>query len=266
MFPSHTFILIDPAPFTVRPEKGRIIIHQCMFTDALAHELRRSLHHTRVLFISDVRSCDPDFHSEEVHAERVKDDMCAQARWHEMLQPFKSMLKFRLPYAPGRTNYLKGDLYLPVWGPTSTTECRLVVSTRSGTQTYDHTDHEEKMFFFNTVTRVALYPHSVSGCGLDHCYDCAAEIAIFRAYLRAMRMDCSNRSVAQLSALISSSISSERTLAHKNPSHDQRTSVIRKHQWPEGKPSYEKYFEVEPSCVETKKSKGRIHRTQNKSS
>ena len=242
MFPSHTFILVDPAPFTVRPERERIIIHQCMFTDELAADLRRSLHGHRVLFISDVRSCDPDFHSEQVHTERVKADMQAQARWHKVLQPFKSMLKFRLPYAPGTTEYLKGDIRLPVWGPSSTTECRLIVDTHPGTQTYDHTDHEQKMFHFNTVSRVALYPHTVKGCGIDHCYDCTAETGILRAYLRTFRMDGSDRSIAELSSLISTDLLSERTLAHKNPERSEKISVIRKHQWPDGVPEYERYF------------------------
>lgn len=241
MFPSHTFILVDPAPFTVRPERGRIVIHQTMFTDELAHELRSN--HPHMLFISDVRSCDPDLHSEEVHTERIKADMQAQARWHRILRPHKSMLKFRLPYAPGSTVYLKGEVYLPVWGPPSTTECRLVVDTDAGTRTYDHTEHEEKMFHFNTVTRPALYPHTVrGGCGIDHCYDCTAEVGILGAYLRAARMDDSDRSVAQLSALISSSISSERTLAHRNPERTQKLSIIRKHQWLDGRPSYEKFM------------------------
>ena len=245
MFPRHTFILVDPAPFTVRPERGRIHIHQAMFTDELANELRQSLQqrNTRILFISDVRSCDPDYHSEQVHTERINADMRAQARWHRILQPFKSMLKFRLPYAPGSTEYLKGDIHLPVWGPPSTTECRLIVNTHPGTRTYDHTDHEEKMFHFNTVTRVALYPHTVCGCGIDHCYDCTAEVGILKAYLAATGKDDSDRSVAQLSALISSSISSQRTLAHKTPERSEKLSVIRKHQWMDGKPSYEKFFD-----------------------
>jgi cap2 methyltransferase len=245
MFPKHTFILVDPAPFTVRPERGRIFIHQAMFTDDLANELRQGLlqRNTRILFISDVRSCDPDFHSEQVHTERINADMRAQARWHRILRPFKSMLKFRLPYASGVTEYLKGDIHLPVWGPPSTTECRLVVNTHPSTQTYDHTDHEEKMFHFNTVTRVALYPHTVCGCGIDHCYDCTAEIGILKAYLAAAGRDDSDRSVAQLSALISSSISSERTLAHKNPERTEKLSIIRKHQWMDGKPSYERFFD-----------------------
>jgi cap2 methyltransferase len=247
MFPSHTFILVDPAPFTVRPESGRIVIHQAMFTDELAHELRISLQqqYRVVLFISDVRSCDPDIHTEQVHTERVKADMEAQARWHGILRPHRSMLKFRLPYAPGSTVYLDGDVHLPVWGPSSTTECRLVVGKDAGTRTYDHTEHEERMFHFNTVTRPALYPHTVrGGCGIDHCYDCTAEVGILRAYLRSARMDDSDASVAQLSALVSSSISSERTLAHKNPDRAQKLEVIRKRQWggSGGRPSYEKYM------------------------
>jgi cap2 methyltransferase len=257
MFPSHKFILVDPAPFTVRPERsgGRIVIHRAMFTDELAHELRISLQQQHnnssvvLLFISDVRSCDPNLHTEQVHIERVKADMEAQARWHGILRPHKSMLKFRLPYAPGSTVYLDGDLHLPVWGPSSTTECRLVVGKDAGTKTYDHTEHEEQMFHFNTVTRPALYPHTVcGGCGIDHCYDCTAEVGILRAYLRFARMDDSDKSVAQLSALVSSSISSERTLAHKNPDREQKLEVIRKRQWKDSggiRPSYEKYIIME---------------------
>jgi cap2 methyltransferase len=236
MFPSHRFILVDPAPFTVRPKKGRIVIHQTMFTDELAEELHRSLRQkTRVLFISDVRSSDSDFHSEQIHNERIRSDMCAQARWHSILRPFKSMLKFRLPYAPGRTKYLKGDLYLPIWGPVTTTECRLVVNTCPGMRTYDHVEHEAKMFHFNTVTRVAMYPHSITCCGMDHCYDCVAEVQILQAF-------SADIPVARLSDFISRWLSSERTLKDKNPEYSQKTSVIRRRQWKEGVPSYEKYF------------------------
>ena len=51
-----------------------------------------------------------------------------------------AMLKFRLPYAPDpssahaqtsvptTTEYLDGDLYLPVWGGRTTTETRLIVT------------------------------------------------------------------------------------------------------------------------------------------
>ena len=249
MFPSFTFILVDPAPFTVRPERGRIIILQEMFTDDLAYKLAAQYHSTLMLFISDVRSCDPDFHPEHIHNERIAADMNAQARWHGILRPFKSMLKFRLPYAPGKTEYLQGELRLPIWGPPSTTECRLVVHAHNtGTKIYDNTEQEEKMFYFNTVTRSALYPHSVDcGCGIDHCYDCTAEVSILQEYLNTMHPEETSRvtsSIARLSELISSKLSSERTLAHKNPDRAQKISIIRRNQWPDGRPSYDKYIVV----------------------
>ena len=247
MFPSHLFILVDPAPFTVRPEEGRIVIHQCMFTDDVAKELHSELEpNTHLLFISDVRSCDPELHSEQVYNERINADMHAQAQWHKLLRPFKSMLKFRLPYAPGKTEYLSGDIHLPVWGPSSTTECRLVVSTHPDTQIYDHTEHEQKMFHFNTVTRVALYKHSVRGCGIDHCFDCTSEVAILTKYLRRMHPAlASDQSVAELSALISAGISANRTLADKNPDREEKLKIIRRNQWRDGEPSYEKFFKEE---------------------
>ena len=37
------------------------------------------------------------------------------------------------------------------------------------------------------MTRRTLYPHTVRGCGIDHCYDCTAEISILRAYLCVMQ-------------------------------------------------------------------------------
>jgi hypothetical protein len=41
------------------------------------------------------------------------------------------------------------------------------------------------MFAFNTAVRVGLYPHPVRAAGLDHCYDCAAEVGVLRAYRRS---------------------------------------------------------------------------------
>jgi cap2 methyltransferase len=164
-------------------------------------------------------------------------DMDAQAQWHRILKPFKSMLKFRLPYTPGATTYLHGQIYLPVWGPTSTTECRLLVDTDAGERTYEHTEHEEKMFFFNSVTRPSLFPHDVNGCGLDHCYDCRAEVHILQRFLGHTR----NRSqaIARLSAKISASISNQRTLATPNPGRDERIQAIRRRQWIGNRPAYE---------------------------
>lgn len=50
-----------------------------------------------------------------------------------------------------------GDIRLPVWGPVTTTESRLVVRNDCGTREYDNTAYEEQMFYFNVHQRVALY-------------------------------------------------------------------------------------------------------------
>ena len=51
---------------------------------------------------------------------------------------------------------------------------------------YDHTAYGDAMFHFQTRTRTTHYPHAVVGApGLDHCFDCASEVQILAAYLRA---------------------------------------------------------------------------------
>jgi hypothetical protein len=128
-------------------------------------------------------------------------------------------------------------MFLPVWGPPSTTECRLVVDTDAAQEDYDHTEHEQRMFFFNTITRPALYNHGVRGCGIDGCYDCTAEVGILSAYLGP---HASKMAIAGLSADISASISDNRTLASPNVDREQRRKIIRRNQWTAGRPSYEK--------------------------
>lgn len=79
------------------------------------------------------------------------------------------------------------QVYLPIWGPQTTSEARLVCDW-DRTQPFDHTHYESQMFYFNTVTRVKLFPHAVKAEGMDFCYDCRAEIeglghAVFRSFV-----------------------------------------------------------------------------------
>lgn len=52
-----------------------------------------------------------------------------QLSWYRIMQPQAAMFKFRLPWDSGSSKYLGGDIYLPIWGPQTTTEARLVVSS-----------------------------------------------------------------------------------------------------------------------------------------
>ena len=57
----------------------------------------------------------------------IATDMSAQQRWVEIIRPMAALLKFRLPWDDGATDYLSGTVALPVWGPPTTTESRLIV-------------------------------------------------------------------------------------------------------------------------------------------
>jgi cap2 methyltransferase len=193
LFPETKFVLIDPAPFTCHATEN-ILTKQEMFTDDIA----MSFANQDVLFISDIRAV--DFRTATVieTEEQIAIDMNAQMRWHEIMNPIASILKFRLPWDKGTTEYLAGDIKLPVWGPQRTTEARLIVKRGAGMRTYDDLKYEQQMSSFNTHTRVAIYPHTkrISDVGdplYCHCYDCVAEIRILEAYLkmRAMHVDAS---------------------------------------------------------------------------
>jgi cap2 methyltransferase len=99
------------------------------------------------------------------------------------MQPKAGMYKFRLPWAAGSSRYLAGDVFLPIWGPQTTTETRLVVQG-SEIIDWDHKSYEERMFYFNSVNRCFLYMHDVVSHGLDHCFDCSSEAVVLKRYLR----------------------------------------------------------------------------------
>ena len=46
--------------------------------------------------------------------------------------------------------------------------------------------YEDQLFHFNTVERVLSYRHDIIAPGLDHCYDCRAEVQILTDYLSTM--------------------------------------------------------------------------------
>ena len=50
--------------------------------------------------------------------------------------------------------YVQGDLYVGVWAPKSSTECRLFVSDHEKFREYDHQIFEEQMYFYNTNNRM----------------------------------------------------------------------------------------------------------------
>jgi hypothetical protein len=249
MFPSTHFVLVDPAPFSIR-ETPFIHIINDLFTNALARELRND--NKNIYFISDIRTADSFTDEEHVVEQKVAEDMQAQQMWHLLLDSKRSMLKFRLPWDGESSIYLNGDIYLPVWGPQSTTECRLITKAGDAAYSftkYDNSKYERQLSFFNQVTRHSLFRHTVDTIqarkqGLDHCYDCKAEVEILRNYCTeidprpTMDSDIDAR-IIRMSAEMSRFISKQRTLASPNPDRVERRQVITKRQYEHGIPAHE---------------------------
>lgn len=178
MFPKLNFVLFDKTKFECI-NSNKIHIYNRYFTDKDAHYFKK--YADRLLFISDIRSVRV---RDTLNIENVVyEDMSLQQEWYNIINPKKSMFKFRLHWNDDVTSYIKGKLYLPVWGPKTTTESRLIIDSNAGTKDYSNKDYEEQMFYFNTITRCLNYKHiDVNLPVIDNCYDCACEIYIWSLY------------------------------------------------------------------------------------
>jgi len=182
LFPKLKFILIDPSNFDAW-ETSRLTIRQEFFTDNTAREFGGR---SDILFISDVRT---HMAWGEAREEGVLEDMMMQMKWVKMMRPKAAMLKFCLPYDHDKipmVRYLDGSIHLPIWGPRTTSETRLIVVDPDSERNYDTRDYDDAMFHFNTVTRVSHYQHQHQAGGYDHCYDCTAEGLVLQEYLRKL--------------------------------------------------------------------------------
>lgn len=164
MFRGLRFVLIDPHRSAVGRGSRRVRILRTCMTDDLAHHLAQQ-YGERLLFVSDVRVAGPRNETDDEHQARIERDMHAQMRWHGILNPRASLLKFRLPWNRPFTEYLDGTLFLPIYGKRLTHEARLFVPRGAGTMQYDNQKYQRQMAYFNQVTRHARYQG-------DMCFDC----------------------------------------------------------------------------------------------
>ncbi len=192
MFKGNNFILVDDAQFKVHKTSNIKMIKK-MFTNAMAKKYSNI---NKVLFISDIRSGNT--------CSDVVSDMNTQMEWVKLLNPIACMLNFRLPWVEDNSptrhevtptlhevkdekytmNYLNGEIYLPVFGPQTTTESYLVCTRPYSTIAYDYKKYEYQMFYFNVMTRSQHYPHTIANAHLDCCFDCASEVHILQNYIK----------------------------------------------------------------------------------
>jgi len=239
MFPKHTFYLYDPRDFDQDLQgHERIEIHQDYFTNETAKKFSKK----KVLFWSDIRTgCIEDNDFEE----QIQENNKMQEEWHNIIKPEFAMYKFRLPYAKGHTEYMRGRVWLQVWAPETSTETRLVVCKKPGRKTYSHSKYEKRMFYFNLITRqwgdyAMAYDKNkyLEKCPIPclcTCFDCRAEAEILREYLVKYSQAPEDKllnAITSFSKKISRALSTQRTL--DTPPH----GILANH------PMVEKYTEL----------------------
>ena len=201
MFPEFEYHLYDKNEFYPKLYKLKNVkIFKRWFTNNDSKKYKNK----NVLLVSDLR--DPDIGKAKNNENTVKqnkivfDDMIIQKKFYEDINPVSALLKFRLPWTPGKTKYLDGDIYYQVWQGQYSTETRLIPNGKL--KIYDNTSYEERLFYFNTETRFRYYPHNYICYG--HCFDCMSEITILENYIKLKKL---KTSVCDLGRKISNELS-----------------------------------------------------------
>ncbi|CAF4711997.1 unnamed protein product, partial [Rotaria sp. Silwood2] len=210
LFPELEFVLIDIEPF-VAFKSDKIKIQSECFTEDLAKTFSEK--NKNILFICDIRT----FSSHNNIAEDIHIDISNQTIWHSTIDPHASLLTFRLPNVSDTILFFEGHLLLDTWTSRRSMECRLIVEKNAQMKTYDNVDFKRAMNNFQNITRTMYYEHdldTVETEGLDHCYDCRAEIFILQKYLNKTKMFTDERELKKKIAELSYNIS--RNIGEKN--------------------------------------------------
>ncbi|CAF1293544.1 unnamed protein product [Adineta steineri] len=209
LFPKFEFILIDEKEFSLMPTDG-IKIKAENFTDDLARYYSQSK--KKILFICNVRTYRPEDNGQN----SLIEDMDNQVKWNNIMKPQASLLSFRLPRMPGKILYYEGHQIIEPWASKRSVECRIVVKKDAKMIGYSYDEFENSIRQFHDITRVMYYEHNmdeVENEGLDHCYDCRAEIFILQEYIKKFQKPKTEKDLkiktAEMSADISKNIVDE---------------------------------------------------------
>lgn len=184
LFPDINFILYDPVKFEIK-ESNTIKIHNVFFTHSDAKYYSENL--SNFMFISDIRNTNVSLYKQYYHLSKheniIYDDMILQMEWHNIINPIKSLLKFRLSYNKNYTTYLHGDIYIQPWTSYNSTETRLIPN--NDIKKYDNKLYEGEMYYFNMITRKKCYQNiSYNSKYYCCCYDCSLELLIIFNYIK----------------------------------------------------------------------------------
>jgi hypothetical protein len=182
MFPNTIWHLIDPRehhPKLYEHKQVEEIITD-LFTDEIAEYFFKKFKNRdyKLLLISDIRSATED--------ENVLKDQEQNIKWHKIIKPDYSYLKFRCGYESEEIyKYYKGLIFIQPYAPISSSETRLLLKKELEEYEYNILEYQGKMHYFNRVLRPSYYKKSLINNNnyFDHCYDCTYFSYLIKNYI-----------------------------------------------------------------------------------
>lgn len=200
LFPTINFELYDPKRTHVSDARNINIIRKnprsldgTKFTKDDAKRYFQNKDTT--LFFSDIRTTDS---KNTVTEQVVASDLELQLQLVKIMLPKAFCLKFRVPFvnAKGETThslkYCSGFPYIQPYSPNTTTEVRLMntselaFGSKSEEITWTLEEHENRMFYINTVLREWAYYETIPVNNGDNCFDCSLEEVYCCAYIKSI--------------------------------------------------------------------------------
>lgn len=182
MFPYIEWYLIDPRKHNKYLYKNKKVkeIRKEYFTDKTAKYYSDKFHNRKhkLLFMSDIREGTED--------EKIIDNQQSQVKWHKIIKPDYSYLKFRCPYEIQKDyDYYDGEIFLQFYAPLSSTETRILFKNKLTKKKYNSDEFQGKMSFFNRVIRPGFHKSLIKENDIfDNCYDCVYFGYIIKNYLK----------------------------------------------------------------------------------
>lgn len=202
LFPNCEFHLYDPARFDrnlveFSKTHDNIKIFNEYFTNEVCEKYKNK---NNILFISDIRTVSNkqkninknnefDTSGDEEWDKEIEENMNWQKEWINIIQPEAFMVKFRLSYSPGKTEYYDGKIYFQVWAGSTSTEGRLIAQKPYNMKEYNNEDYEQCMFKLNVCDRANEWneiPFPYPSPVLNN-YDVLAEEHILAEYIKEFK-------------------------------------------------------------------------------
>lgn len=159
MFPKISFDLFDPEPFAIK-QTDKIKIFNRFFTNEDAEKYAVEFKNKKLAFITDIRTLLVGKAKRERDINKfneiIDDDLKLQIGWVNIIKPFRTMIKFKLPYDNKMTECFDGKIYLQPFSHLST-ETRLIIKDTTKMKKYNNSEYEKKLLYFNAHIRHKKY-------------------------------------------------------------------------------------------------------------